>query len=414
MSDYKFNPFTGKLDLVMSPGSGTATTNFTTDSGSATPDGDGIITIAGGEGLDTSASGSTITIAGEDSTAAATSGAANKGICSFDNTSFTVTSGFVTFTGSAGGGTEDFVTDSGTATESGSSINIIGGTAISTVGAGTSVTISLDSPLTETNGGTGQTSYTQGDLLYSDSANSLAKLTLEGVGSTLISDGTDLRWLSPKDGFVLHEDWLSSFEGTLGWSRVKSGTASDVFTQGGQSGHPGICLMRTGTDTDGRAALIQLDDCVLLGDGTYTVEWCFKIEDLSSAAQEYTLRFGMGDSTGSGDWGNGVYFEYDRTASTNWLIKTASASTRTSTTTSTAVAADQFDRFTIVINAAATLCTFYINGVSVGTSSTNIPNGGTDADGIGPDIVLEKTVGTTGRQMYVDYFNLTCLLTTSR
>jgi len=59
---FKFNPFTGDLDLVMSPGSGTATTSFDTDSGTAFPDGTGAILIAGGTALSTVAAANTVII----------------------------------------------------------------------------------------------------------------------------------------------------------------------------------------------------------------------------------------------------------------------------------------------------------------------------------------------------------------
>ena len=73
-------------------------TSFVTDAGVAIPVAN-ILNVLGGEGIDTSGAGNTVTISGEDATAAATAGAANKGIASFDSASFTVTGGFVQLIG---------------------------------------------------------------------------------------------------------------------------------------------------------------------------------------------------------------------------------------------------------------------------------------------------------------------------
>jgi len=59
---WKYNPFIGELDYTLGPGTGTASIEFATDSGTANPSGLGVITIAGGTGLNTAGSSSTVTI----------------------------------------------------------------------------------------------------------------------------------------------------------------------------------------------------------------------------------------------------------------------------------------------------------------------------------------------------------------
>ncbi len=58
----KVNPVDGRLDLVMSPGGGTATIEFDTDSGTANPTGAGVITVSGGLGINTAGAADVVTI----------------------------------------------------------------------------------------------------------------------------------------------------------------------------------------------------------------------------------------------------------------------------------------------------------------------------------------------------------------
>ena len=92
---------------LVTDGSGTVTftdvaATLTVDSDSATADVELLtddLRVIGGEGLNTvvakSGTDVTLTISGEDATAATTSGGANKGVASFDSVNFAVTSGFV-------------------------------------------------------------------------------------------------------------------------------------------------------------------------------------------------------------------------------------------------------------------------------------------------------------------------------
>ncbi len=103
----------GLLNVATSSLPPSVPTSFTTDSGVAVPVANNL-NVFGGEGIDTSGSGATVTISGEDATAGANAGLANKGIASFDSSMFTVTAGFVQLLG-GGEGIDSIAVDASTA-----------------------------------------------------------------------------------------------------------------------------------------------------------------------------------------------------------------------------------------------------------------------------------------------------------
>lgn len=210
---------------------------------------------------------------------------------------------------------------------------------------------------------------------------------------------------NPQYDLVTYDDTFY----TLNWSPSTFGTGASALQGGGNATfangkHNGVFSLETGTVIPGRAALRlsgtqQGGLCV--GNGKATYESLIYIPDLSAALEEFVIRVGLADTNGS-DPADGIYFEYDRTQSVNWRLRCASNSTRTTTTSSIAVAADVWIRLRWECDATATTVTYYIDGVNAGTVTTNIPT--TTGRGYGALFEIIKTVGTTERSLYGDYF----------
>jgi len=235
-------------------------------------------------------------------------------------------------------------------------------------------------------------------------------------------DGTN--WQAATPGAVLgnlsvgwssYDDFLNAItttsnntpQGKLAWLFSKSGASGSIAQNSAlvSNNHPGVFQIQCAGAASNYAAL-ELD-YLMLGGGALTFEYMVYVETLSTVTNEYTLRFGLGD-TASADFNNGVYFEYTRTVSTNWLAKTASGGVRSSTTTTTAVAAGSWVKLSATINAAASSVTFSINGTSVATITTNIPTSAVS-------FFIQQTRAAGSPPAFdVDYFTANQLFTSAR
>lgn len=212
----------------------------------------------------------------------------------------------------------------------------------------------------------------------------------------------------PRKKFELYDDFVAtSNAGNTGWTATVSGSGAAVSTNSTSAasvaGRPGIVNLSTGTTTTGHANLGRgnnLGSGFLIGGGPIKYEAAIYLADLSAVGEEFIIRIGLGDTTGA-DQVDGVYFIYDRLTSVNWIMGTAANSVRTATASSTAVAEDAWLRLTIEVNSAGSSATYYVNGTSIGSVSTNLPSGAARHTGQMCGII--KSAGSTARSYDLDY-----------
>lgn len=187
--------------------------------------------------------------------------------------------------------------------------------------------------------------------------------------------------------------------GVVPWRATNGGTGSGVanYTSTLFAGRPGVARHQTGTDTTGYATLHGQEQ--VLGPGC-VFKTAIRIEDLSTAGEEFDIFAGYLNSQTGAAAATGIYFSYDRNTSVNWRCHTVASSTETATSTTTAVTADAWIDLEIQLNVARTSALFYVNNTLVATHTTNIPP---DTDYTYPIVKIVKSAGTTDRIMYTDF-----------
>lgn len=238
--------------------------------------------------------------------------------------------------------------------------------------------------------------------VYDTSASSLDKALVRNV---LIPNNRNIIYFS---------DFLVGGQGFGPYTSAFSGTGSTSGSGGVgiDATHIGSNLVTMGT-TAGSYSYIGTDNnCMLLGGGVWIFESVVRVANLSDATDTYSLRAGFGDGLVGSESTNGVAIRYTHgTNSGAWQGYTVASSTETTVNSAVTVAANTWYKLRIEINAAASSVEFFVDGVSIGTSSTNIPSAVMGFIAIN----IRRTAGTTNaRTAYVDYTYIFHQLTAAR
>lgn len=278
----------------------------------------------------------------------------------------------------------------------------------------------------EAHGGTNQTTYAKGDMLYASAANTLAKRAAPNLimpyGKFLRFTENDVpEWtdaIDPSLDSPLWDDWIGDAVGRLRWLDADSGTGvSQTTLTNADTRRHGILELATGTTNGGIAARTlggvtsgAFTSGYKLGGGLLYQEWLVYLPALATVTDDYRFDAGLVASTSLTP--DQVKIQYNRaTSGANWQLITQAASTTTTTDTGIAVAAATWTAIGFLSNAAGTSVQPYINRVAAGSPSvTNIPTAV-----IAPHVrIIKASASAVSHLAYVDYFIQALRLSTAR
>jgi hypothetical protein len=228
-----------------------------------------------------------------------------------------------------------------------------------------------------------------------------------------IGSGNTVNIFAPNKLVNIFDDFLttnstSNSPGSLNWLQG----SSNVFrTISGSATNPGQVVC-SGNSNPGTICLADSQGStgypLVLGGGTYAVNWVHNLVTLSTGVNRYICQLGIMDTKDAVSQ-NGVYFSYsDNVNGGRWLLNCSSAGVTTSVDSGVA-ANTSFNNFGFLINAAGTSVSFTINGATVGTAiTTNIP-----VLNISPMLKMLPTIGNNSASQ-TDLFYMQYILTTAR
>jgi hypothetical protein len=221
--------------------------------------------------------------------------------------------------------------------------------------------------------------------------------TLGPFGTHLAVGTPGATWISPASYQYFYGDF-EFYENNI-WSNNANTTGGLTRNTPGVDNHPGIWTPFTGTDSAGASNIHLMEQSLLLSSGQILLEWVIQIPVLSAGSDTFYIRCGAMDNFNPAESSNAVEFRYtDSVNSGKWVLVARNGGTETAVN-STSTVGTGWTRLSIIVVPATPIATFYVEGVSVGTVSTNLPT----ANPVGLQTQIQKTGGTTSVGVNLDY-----------
>jgi len=267
----------------------------------------------------------------------------------------------------------------------------------------------------------------------SDITSSVVGTQFGGTGSNLVSTGPGQLVQATNASVITTQSFVDASRGgfkedfntfcasgqtsTNGlWAQVSTntGTAGNIATGGVDT--TGVWKVGAGTTSAAGGLYDTKRDYIRISNGILTYKMRVQIPTLSTAGNEFVASFGLTS------WDQveftaikptvGIFFEYDRLISVNWLLTTrASGASQTQLSTGVAVTAGAWVTLNIVINAAGTSVTGDVGGAGTQTNTLTFPS---TAQQMNSSFGVIGSAGTAARDAWIDLFNFDYAFTASR
>jgi hypothetical protein len=222
------------------------------------------------------------------------------------------------------------------------------------------------------------------------------------------------------DAYILREDFDRGFaESTAtGTSFVTNEALPVVYVSttgittygASRASAQGVLALGTGTSTTGQSnVIVTAGKRIVVGGGEMRLRYRFRVPTLSDGTNSFSLALGLRDViTGAATDQIDIAYTHG-TNSGRWQLRTRASGVLTTVNGTVGPVANTDTTLELVVNAAGSSVELFADGVSMGTSSTNIPT-----LPLAFMTLIAKSAGTTARTIEMDLMQIKQTLTTAR